>query len=167
MNPNQNTRSATRLAAVQALYEMDLTGVCADSVLDEFLRNRWKPKDGDPEAAPGAEDLSTLAATDSEQLSQLVRGVIERRDDLDAMIAPALSSDWTVERLEVLLRAILRAGAYELLCLPDIPVRVVISEYVNVAKAFYDKAQPGLVNGVLDTLAQTLRGAEMGKTNGG
>ena len=164
---DQNTRSATRLAAVQALYEMELTGVAADSVLDEFLRNRWKPKDGEPEAEPGDEDLSTLAETDAGQLAELVRGVRERKDDIDGMIGPALSSDWTVERLEVLLRVIIRAGTYELLVKSDVPAKVVISEYVDVAKAFYEKSQPGMVNGVLDKLAHALRAPEMKQANEG
>jgi len=161
------TRSAARLAAVQALYEMDLTGVDAGPVLDEFLRNRWKPKLGEPEAESGSEDLSSLAAPDGGLLGNLVRGVAERRDDIDGIIGPALSGNWTVERLEVLLRAILRAGTYELLAMADVPARVVIDEYVNVAKAFYDNAQPGLVNGVLDKLAHVLRGPEMDKAGEG
>jgi len=161
------TRSAARLAAAQALYEIDLTGGDAGPVLDELLKNRWKPKQGEPEAQPGDEDLSLLAAPDGELLGQLVRGVVERRDDIDGIIGPALSGNWTVERLEVLLRAILRAGAYELLVMADIPAKVVIDEYVNVAKAFYDSAQPGLVNGVLDKLAHVLRRPEMDEAGEG
>jgi len=83
---DRTSLSAARLAAVQALYEMDLTGVAADSVLDEFLRNRWKPKDGDPEAEPGTEDLSTLAVPDGELLGELVRGVNARLDETDVDI---------------------------------------------------------------------------------
>lgn len=165
MTKQASSRSAARLAAVQALYEMDLTGVDAGPILEEFLNDRWKPKHGDPEAEPGGEDLSTLAEPDRGLLDQLVRGVNERRDDVDGIIASALSDNWTIERLEVLLRAILRAGTYELLAMGETPARVVINEYVNVAKAFYDDAQPGLINGVLDKLAHVLRGPEMDKTD--
>jgi len=155
-------RSAARLAAVQALYEMDMTGVDAGPVLQEFLKKRWMS--GPEMLADGEEDLPDLAAPDGALLSELVRGVSSKRDDLDAMIGPALSEEWTVERLEVILRAILRAGAFELISMGDIPVKVVINEYVNVAKAFFDDNKPALVNGVLDKLARVLRTAEMEKS---
>lgn len=155
-------RSSARLAAVQALYEMDMTGVAADPVLQEFLRDRWKPGAG--KAQDNGEDLPDLAAPDGALLAELIRGVSEKRDDLDGMIGPALSGEWTVERLEVILRAILRAGAFELLSMAEVPARVIINEYVNVAKAFFDDNKPGLVNGVLDKLARVLRTAEMEKS---
>ncbi len=155
-------KSAARLAAVQALYEMDMTSVPPDQVLDDFLRQRWQAQPVKDDALEeDEEDLSGLAIPDSGLLSELVRGVTSRRQDLDGMVGPSLSSDWTVERLEILLRAILRTGTFELLTMPDVPARVIIDEYVNVAKAFYQESQPGLVNGVLDKLARTLRGAEM------
>jgi len=159
-------RSAARLAAVQALYEMDMTGVSPDQVLEDFLKERWKVQPtrlDDPEE--GDEDLSGLAVPDGGVLSELVRGVTERRDDLDGMVESSLSKDWTVERLETLLRAILRTGTFELVTMSDVPARVIINEYVNVAKAFYEGTQPGLVNGVLDKLARTLRGPEMEKSS--
>lgn len=152
-------RSSARLAAVQALYEMDMTGIAAASVIDEFLRKRWIPAPGS--SGDGEDDLPDLPAPDASLLSDLVRGVDARRTDLDGMIGPALSGDWTVDRLEVLLRAILRAGAFELLSMSEVPARVVINEYVNVAKAFFDDSKPGLVNGVLDKLAHVLRTAEL------
>ncbi len=154
-------RSSARLAAVQALYEMDMTDIAADSVINEFLRQRWKPAPGMP--VDGEEDLPDLASPDGALLAELIRGVSAKRGDLDGMIEPALSGDWTVQRLEVILRAILRAGAYELLSMADVPARVVINEYVNVAKAFFDDNKPGMVNGVLDKLAHVLRTAEMEK----
>ncbi len=155
-------RSAARLAAVQALYEMDMTGVSPDQVLEDFLRQRWKVQPANHDAPEdGEQDLSGLAIPDSGLLSELVRGVATRRDDLDGMIEPSLSGEWTVERLETLLRAILRTGVFELLTMADVPARVIINEYVNVAKAFYEETQPGLVNGVLDKLARTLRAPEM------
>lgn len=153
-------RSAARLAAVQALYEMDMAGAAADPILGAFLQDRWKV-DGEDDAA------AELAEPDGALLADLVRGVAARREDLDGMIGPALSAEWTLERLEVVLRAILRAGTYELLARADIPPRVVINEYLEVAHAFFAGAETGLVNGVLDRLARTLRPQEMEETKGG
>lgn len=152
-------RSVARLAAVQALYEMDMVGASADPVLSGFLRNRWNFAVDD--ASP------PLAEPDDRLLEDLVRGVSERRQELDASIAPVLAKEWTIERLEVVLRAILRAGTYELLVRTDIPPRVVISEYVSVAHAFFAGKEAGLVNGVLDRLARSLREGEMKEDNDG
>ena len=158
-------RSAARLAAVQALYEMDMTGVSPDQVLEDFLKQRWKVQPIKLDILEeGEQDLSGLEVPDGGLLAELVRGVTERCADIDGMIEPSLSGEWTIERLETLLRAILRTGTFELLTMSDVPARVIINEYVNVAKAFYEESQPGLVNGVLDKLARTLRGAEMGES---
>ncbi len=154
-------RSAARLAAVQALYEMDMAGAPADPILGAFLQNRWRMVNGEDDAA------AALAEPDGELLADLVRGVAARREELDGMIGPALSAEWTLERLEVVLRAILRAGAYELLARSDIPPRVVINEYVELAHAFFAGNEAGLVNGVLDRLARTLRPRELEEPKGG
>jgi len=155
-------RSAARLAAVQALYEMDMTGVSPDQVLEDFLKQRWKAQPVKLDILEeGEQDLSGLEVPDGGLLAELVRGVAMRREDLDGMIEPSLSGEWTIERLEMLLRAILRTGTFELLAMSDVPARVIINEYVNVAKAFYEETQPGLVNGVLDKLARNLRADEM------
>ena len=164
-SPAIRERSAARLAAVQALYEMDMTGVSPDQVLEDFLKQRWKVQPINIDALEeGEDDLSGLALPDGGLLSELVRGVTQRSDDLDGMIGPSLSGEWTVERLETLLRAILRSGTFELLTMADVPARVIINEYVDVAKAFYEDGKPGLVNGVLDKLARTLRAQELGKS---
>ena len=147
-------RSAARLAAVQALYEMDIAGAAADPILGAFIQDRWKVNGEDGAAAD-------LAEPDGALLADLVRGVAARRDDLDGMIGAALSAQWTLERLEVVLRAILRAGTYELLARADIPPRVVINAYLEVAHAFFAGAATGLVHGLLDRLARTLRTREM------
>lgn len=154
-------RSAARLSAVQALYEIDMTGVGAGPVIDDFLRQRWKS--APLMATEGEPDLPEMAAPDGDLLAELVRGVGERRGDLDGIIGPALSEVWSVERLEVILRAVLRLGTFELLAMKEVPAAVVINEYVNVAKAFFDDTKPGLVNGVLDRIARVLRPAEMEK----
>ena len=155
-------RSSARLAAVQALYEIDMTGISVDPVLQEFLKDRWKPKPGMIEE--DEESLPDLAPPDCALLAEIIRGVSAKRDDLDGIIGQALSSEWSVERLELILRATLRAGTFELLSMAEVPAKVIINEYVNVAKAFFDDNKPGLVNGVLDKIARVLRAAEMEKS---
>ena len=157
----REARSAARLAAVQALYEMDMAGAPPDPVLQGFLEDRWTAALADEDGGEAG------AAPDGDFLSGLVRGVTERRDDLDGMIAGALTGEWSLERLEVLLKAVLRAGVFELLALEDVPPKVVINEYVDVADAFFGRGEAGMVNGVLDRLARTLRRAEMGNPDGG
>jgi N utilization substance protein B len=154
-------RSAARLAAVQALYQIDLTGVLPGSVevekvISEFVRDRLgKEIDGD-----------TYNEADEKLFVDIVRGACNRLSDLDGMIASALSPEWPFERLETVLRAVLRAGGYELLARADVPPRVVISEYLDVAHAFFGGKEPGLVNGVLDRLAHVLRSEEIGRDRG-
>lgn len=145
-------RKAARLAAVQALYQIELTGLAPDRVLREFAAHGLAQSAG--EAAYGTPDAELLAA--------VVLGVAGQQNDLDDMIAGVLSEDWTVERLESVLRAILRAGAFELSARLDIPARVTINEYVDIADAFFGGKQPALVNGVLDRLAHLLRPGELG-----
>jgi N utilization substance protein B len=91
----------------------------------------------------------------------LVQSVWARREELDGLISAALTGDWAIDRLETILSCILRAGAFELLALPDIPVKVIICEYVDVAGAFYAGPEPGLVNAVLDKVAKSARSAEL------
>lgn len=150
-------RSAARLAAVQALYAMDVAGDPADKVLGEFLAKRWEPAAGEGTDNDG----SDAAEPDRRFLTKLVQGVAGAIGDVDAGIALALNAGWSMDRLESLLRAILRAGAYELMRLEKVPARVVIVEYMHVAEAFFDGNQGAMVNGVLDRMARTLRGDEM------
>ncbi len=152
-------RSTARLAAVQALYEMELAGIPAADVLDGFLANRWNVSgEGKGESD---EETAELAEPDGTLMNELVSGAAARKSELDQLIGPALSGGWSDARLETLLRAILRAGTFELLALADIPARTVISEYVDVANAFYEGPEAPMVNGVLDTLARQLRAGEM------
>jgi N utilization substance protein B len=154
-------RSAARLAAVQALYDADLTGASADSLLKDFLDHAIGGR-----ALIGGEDEQetevALAAADPLLLAAVLRGSLERAEQLDRIVAQALTGDWHIERLESILRAILRAGAFELTAMPETPARVVISEYVDVASAFYGGPEPGLVNAVLDRIARVVRAAELG-----
>lgn len=136
-------RSAARLAAVQAIYEMDLAGAAPDVVIDEFLRGRWK-------AGLGEADLADL---DAAHFAEVIRAVAGRAEALDVAIEGALAEKFKVDRLEILLRAILRAGGYELSSRPDIPAKVIINEYLDVAHAFFTGKEPALVNAVLDRMA--------------
>jgi N utilization substance protein B len=156
-------RSVTRLAAVQALYEIEFTAIPADGVLVDFLDRRWKLTETqgttDDRAAP-----EPLVAPDLDFLRELVSGVMQRKPDLDRAIQAVLDPDGTpFERLEILLRAILRLGAFELAARPDVDTATIIDEYVEMAHAFFTGREPALVNGVLDRLARNLRG---GKSNG-
>ena len=148
-------RSAARLAAVQALYQIELTGIAPSKVVAEFAEHRFEkvPDGGGNEQA------------DPAMFSNLVLGASARQGEIDGLVGESLKDTWTVERLEKILRAILRLGAYELAARVDIPARVIITEYVDVANAFFDEGQPALVNGVLDGLARRLRGDEL--TSGG
>jgi N utilization substance protein B len=152
-------RRNARLAAVQALYQIELSEIPAESrdpierVIREFARYRLG-QDIDGEQ---------LGEADEALFADLVRGATQRRAEIDAAIARALTPEWPLERLETILRAILRAGAYELLARPDVPARVVISEYLEVAHAFFAGKEPSLVNGVLDRLGRVLREAELGR----
>jgi N utilization substance protein B len=149
-------RRAARLAAVQALYQWEQSGAAADLIIKEFAEHRiGKNVDG-----------IDLPQADIRLFGNLVRGAVATADELDSMIAGVLSEDWTIERLESILRAILRGGAYELAHRTDIPPRVVISEYLAVADAFLSGKEITLVNGVLDRLAHLLRPAEMEQGRG-
>lgn len=150
-------RSTARLAAVQALYEMDMSGAGADAVLREFLEDRWRPRPGSADS----EETAELAALDDAFFCDIVRGASGRRELIDGMVSGALAGGWTLARLESLVRTLLRAGAYELLARPDVPAKVVISEYVDVAHAFFAGNEPKFVNGVLDRLAHVVREREL------
>ena len=149
-------RSAARLAAVLALYEMDMAGAEADQVLEEFLQKRWRHYGGGEDTP----DAATMTEPDNEFLGDLVHGVSTRCQELDGLINQALSGERTVDRLETLLRVILRGGTYELSSKPDVPTAGVITEYLDVAHAFFDDKGVSLVNGVLDRLAHNLRAGE-------
>jgi N utilization substance protein B len=151
------SRSAARLAAVQALYQMAITGAGADAVVQEFLRHRL-----------GAQwSKSAIGVADRTLFAELVRGVAGVSDELDDMIAAVLTDQHDVDRLETVLKVVLRAGAFELANRLDVPVPVTIYEYVQVAEAFYDKKGTSLANAVLDRLARALRPEELEAHPGG
>ena len=149
--PGAGKRGLARLAAVQALYQIELTSADPGAVVSEFLSHRLgREIDGDQ-----------YAEADRGFFADLVRGCTERREDVDGIVAAALPPEWPLARLESVLRAILRAGAYELLARSDVPARVAINEYVEIAHAFFSGKEPGMVNGVLDRVARTVREAEL------
>lgn len=144
-------RSVARLAAVQALYQMEVSSVGVEAVIREFTEHRFdRGIEGDGES-------DTLASADETFFADLVRGVVASQRDVDAAVTRRLASGWRLERLDATVRAILRAGAFELAHRPDVPTEVVIDEYVELAKSFFEGPEPGFVNGALDGVAQDVR----------
>lgn len=150
-------KSAARLAAVQAMYEAAFTGM-AD--VEPVLMRAVAANRG----ATLTEDQS--AEVDQQFYADLLRGAWGRRGECDAMIAKGLSNDWNPDRLEPLLRAVLRCGLYELLASAAVPARVVITEYVGVAEDFFAEKEPRMVNAVLDRVARVLREDEFSTASG-
>jgi N utilization substance protein B len=148
-----NRRGAARLAAVQALYQMELAGCGLNEVFAEF-ESHWIGRE-----VEGAEYLPAEAAF----FRDVVGGVVREQRQLDPRIDEALARGWPLKRIEAVLRAVLRAGAYELEHRTDVPARVVVAEYVDVANAFVDREETGMVNAVLDHLAKQLRSGEFGQ----
>jgi N utilization substance protein B len=148
------SRSGARLAAVQALYQMELTGQGAEEAVFEFVEHRF-----------GREPETGMAGgIDEAFFGQVVRGVPDHQAEIDAAIAKCLSVDWRLSRIDSILRAILRAAAFELIAARDVPAKVVIDEYVDVAHAFFTADEPSFVNAALDKLAHSKRAAEFGET---
>lgn len=140
-------RSAARLAAVQALYQVEMNDEPAQLIVEEFINHRLgEVIEGDH-----------YADADEAFFTNLVMGVEKRSKEIDGHVAGSLTDSWTLERIEPVARGILRAGTYELIARPDVPTSVIINEYVDVAKAFFDDSKPGFINGVLDRLAKIIR----------
>lgn len=140
-------RAAARLAAVQALYQYEMEKTPLPQLLNEFHQHRL---------GATIEDVE-YADADAGFFDDIVKGVDARREEIDALIASKLSSDWSFERLDRPMRQILRAGAYELLARNDVPTGAAISEYLDVTDAFYDRREKGFVNGLLDAIAKAVR----------
>lgn len=139
------------MAAVQAIYQMDVSGKGLVDALAEF-EAFWIGRD--------VEGVS-FAPAEKEFFRDILSGVVREQRAIDARINGALTEGWPLTRIEMVLRAIMRAGAYELLFRKDVPPRVAISEYLDVAHSFYDQDEPGLVNAVLDAIAREARSAEL------
>jgi N utilization substance protein B len=149
---NPAERSAARLAAVQALYQMDVAGKGLIDVTAEF-EAFWIGRE--------VEGV-TFQPAEKAFFRELLAGAVEEQRSIDPKIDSSLTEGWPLTRIEAVLRAILRAGVYELLYRRDVPARVVISEYVEIAHGFYSADEPGLVNAVLDTVARETRPGELG-----
>jgi N utilization substance protein B len=147
MNSRSKSRSAARLAAVQALYQHDMEATPVASLLDEFHRHRL-----------GAEiDDDQYAKAETTFFDDVVRGVIARRAEIDEILSDKLAQGWSLARLDKTMLQILRCGAWELMARPDVPTAAAISEYVDVAHAFFDQREAKFVNGVLDAVAKAVR----------
>lgn len=149
--PEALKRRAARLAAVQALYQMELTGEDSSFVVEEYIAHRFGRE---PEVSPGEPDEPFF--------QDIVEGVPRRQEEIDAAIAQCLAANWRLSRVDSILRAILRAGTYELIARPDVPGKVVIDEYVELAHAFVSGDELAFVNAALDALARRRRPAEFG-----
>ena len=148
MTSRSQSRSAARLAAVQALYQRDMEGTPTAQLIHEFHEHRL-----------GATiEGETYAEAEVLFFDDVVAGVLARGEEIDAKITAKLAEGWKLERLDKPMRAILRAGTYELIARPDVPRASVIDEYLDVADAFYDKKEKGFVNGLLDAIAKDVRG---------
>ena len=143
--PPRQSRSVARLAAVQALYQMETGGAGVDGVVREFRDHRFE---SDIEGEP-------LAAADEAFFEAVVRGVVEGQGEIDRAIARRLASGWKLDRLDATVRAALRCGVFELMKRPDVPIEVSIDEYIDIAKAFTDEA--GFLNAALDAIARDVR----------
>jgi len=148
----KQARSVARLAAVQALYQMEVSGAGAEAVIREFTEHRF-----DRDVPNETGEAETLASADEAFFAELVRGVVDRQKEIDAMVARHLAANWKLERIDATVRAMLRAGSYELAHRPDVPTEVAIDEYVELAKSFFEGPEPGFVNGALDAVAQDVR----------
>ena len=141
-------RAAARLAAVQALYQHEMEGTPVPKLLHEFHQHRLGATIEDVEYADADVDF----------FNDIVRGATTRREEIDGLIAKRLSAGWSMERLDKPMRGILRAGVFELMARVDVPTGAVISEYLDVAHAFYERRETGFVNGLLDAVAKDVRG---------
>ncbi|MDB5470486.1 MAG: transcription antitermination factor NusB [Caulobacter sp.] len=140
----RRARTVSRLAAVQALYQMEMTGAGVEAVIREFSDHRF---DRDIEG-------ELLAQADEEFFADLIRGAVGEQAQIDKAVTARLASNWKLDRLDATARAILRAGAWELLRRPDVPLEVAIDEYVEIAKSFFEGPEPGFINGALDGIAK-------------
>ena len=147
MTQPARARSASRLAAVQALYQFEMEQTPLAQLLDEFHRHRL-----------GAEiEEAQYAEADVPFFDDVVQGTVARRDEIDAQLTAKLAEGWKIERLDRTMLQILRAGTYELMARADVPVASAISEYLDVAHAFFDAKEAKFVNGVLDAVARVVR----------
>jgi N utilization substance protein B len=149
------TRTASRVAAVQALFQSEQAQENPETVIDQFVRHRL----GETPTEHGYEE-GRVPDAEVPLFAEIVRSAVRQQDTVDAMIMGALPADWPLARIDPVLRAVLRAGVAELAATGGAPAKVVINEYLDVARGFFTGAEPGLANAVLDRLARVLRPGE-------
>lgn len=150
---NPKLRRVSRVSAVQALYQMDVSGEPHKTVVKQFLDHRF-----------GYDDEPGMVHADEPYFEDIMTGVVTNQADIDAAIEDKLSDKWPLRRLDATLRALLRSATYEIMRRPDVPALVVINEYMAIATDFFSGKEPGIVNGVLDKIAKHVRAAEFGLT---
>ena len=155
--PEIHSRSAARMAAVQALYQMETAGTGVERIIDDFTRY-WMRQDDNPN---DSDPTPNLQGADKTYFSTLVRGIVEAQDRIDPYLERQLADGWKLSRLDATVRAILRAGLFELIRLPETPVRVILDEYIEIARSFFEGEEVGFVNAVLDAAAQQARSDEL------
>lgn len=149
-NFTQDSRRAARLAAVQALYQMDMSDITTEEVIDEFVSHRLGQEiEGDQ-----------YVEADAGHFSQIINGVVAEQGPIDRQIEDTLAKGWTMSRIDSILRAALRCAVYEMMSEPQIPAKVVINEYLDVVHAFFEGDESKFLNGVLDRIARALRASE-------
>jgi N utilization substance protein B len=153
--PKSRTRTASRVAAVQALFQSEQAGDSPETVIDQFVRHRL----GDLPGQDGFED-GRIPDAEVVLFQRVVREASRRQDTIDALMVDALPEEWPLARLDPVLRALLRAGGAELAMTDGPPAKVVINEYLDIARGFFTGPEPGLANAVLDRMARVLRAAE-------
>ena len=148
---NPKHRRAARIAVVQALYQMDVANAPSKAVIREFLNHRF-----------GYSDEPGMVQADETFFEEIIEGVVVSQEAIDKKISSLLPEKWPLRRLDLTLRSLLRAAAYEMIRRPDIPALVIINEYVSIAADFFDGKEPGMVNGILDKIGKEVRAAEFG-----
>jgi transcription antitermination protein NusB len=154
--PARQSRTVARLAAVQALYQMEVAGAGVEAVLREFSDHRFGSTIESDDAISGM-SVDQLADADEAFFGEIVRGVVDHQQGIDAAVTKRLAVNWRLDRLDATLRATLRSATFELMYRPDVPTEVVLDEYVEIAKAFFAKSDSGFVNGALDAVARDVR----------
>lgn len=149
-------RSMARLYAIQALYELAMSGGGAREVVSDFRTSRI------------AEEMADFGYPEADDalFADLVIGANRETSDIDDMLSAVLAEDWPLERLQILLRQLLRVAVFELAWRPEIPARVIMNEYIELAHAFFSEGEPGMVNGLLDSLSRQLRPEEFDASGG-
>ena len=160
LHPQGRPRTASRVAAVQALFQSEQAQDNPESVIDQFVRHRLGTRPGAPGPGEGGFEDGRVPEAQVPLFARIVRAAVAHQDQLDGMLAKALPQDWPLGRIDPVLRAMMRAGAAELAMSDGPPAKVVINEYLDVAHGFFTGDEPRMVNGVLDHLARLLRPGE-------